>query len=86
LSGMLNLSHVVDELWFLTSDGRWHTRAGIVRKSSFEPDAVNAALSFLVKYGFARLSRGAGTKIRALRTPSPSSLARLISYLEFESD
>jgi hypothetical protein len=86
LSGILNASHVVDELWFLTSDGRWHTRTGIMKKSSFEPDAVNAALRFLVKYGFAKLSRGTGTKIRTLQTPSPDSIARLISYLAFEPE
>jgi hypothetical protein len=87
MKGILSVSlrpNVVDELWFLTRGGRWHTRQRIMKKSSFEPDAVNAALRFLVKYGFARLSRGAGRKIRTVRTPSPGSVARLISHLAFE--
>jgi hypothetical protein len=81
LSEMLN---VVDELWSLIRDTRWYTSQEIMRKSSFEPDAVKAAFHFLVKYGFAQLSRGAETRIRSLLTPAPGSVAKLVSYLAFE--
>jgi len=85
---MLKISSlsVVDELWSLANDGRWHTRRALIRKSSFEPDAVIAAIGFLVKYGFARSSRGTGTRIKATRVPSPNTMARLLSFLASEPE
>ena len=89
VEGMLKLSRlatVVDELWFLTRDGRWHTRRDLASESSFEPEAVNAALGFLVKYGFAQSSGGAEMTIRSIGGPSPSEVARMLSVLAFDSE
>jgi hypothetical protein len=82
--GVLRLSRlasVVDELWLLTRDGRWHTKRDLARKSSFKPEAVNAALGFLVKYGFAHSSGGAEMMIRVTGGPSPNEVASVLSVL-----
>lgn len=88
MEGVLKVSRlatVVDELWFLTRDGRWHTRRDLASESSFEPGAVNAALAFLVKYGFVHSSGGA-EMIRSIGGPSPSEVARVLSLLAFDSE
>jgi len=74
---------VVDELWSLAGDGRWHTVQDLIKKSSFNGEAVNDALNFLTKYGFAQLS-GAGKKamIRAVpMEPAPSVIAGILDLL-----
>jgi hypothetical protein len=84
--GVLKLSRlasVVDELWLLTRDGRWHTKRDLARKSSFKPEAVNAAVAFLVKYGFAHSSMGPEMSIRAAGGPSPNDVAKVLSVLTF---
>jgi hypothetical protein len=78
------LASVVDELWDLTRDGRWHSRSALARRSSFEPDAVNAAVGFLVKYGFAQSSGGTETRIRLTGGPSPGEVARALSVLAYD--
>ena len=80
------LATVVDELWFLTRDGRWHTRQDLTRKSSFDPEAVNAALGFLVKYGFAQSSEGAEMMIRVTGGPSPNDVASVLSVLALNNE
>lgn len=84
MEGVLKLARlatVVDELWFLTRDGRWHTRRDLAGESSFEPEAVNAALRFLVKYGFAESSGGAEMMIKVTGGPSPNEVASVLSVL-----
>jgi len=86
---VLNISRlatVVDELWFLARDGRWHTRRDLASESSFEPEAVNAALGFLVKYGFAQASAGAEMTIRVPGSPSPNEVASMLSVLALDNE
>jgi hypothetical protein len=79
------LASVVDELWILTKDGRWHSRSCLAKKSSFEAEAVNAALGFLVKYGFAQSSGGADMRIRLTGGPSPNEVARALWVLAYDN-
>jgi hypothetical protein len=83
---MSRLATVVDELWLLTRDGRWHTKRDLTRKSSFKPEAVNAALGFLVKYGFAQSSGQAEMMIRVTGGPSPNDVASVLSHLALGSE
>ena len=85
--GLLKLSrlpNVVDELWSLTRDGRWHSRKALSRESSFKSPAVYAALRFLVNYGFVQSSGQAGLRVRAVGGPSPKEIARMLSALLFD--
>jgi hypothetical protein len=75
---------VVDELWSLTGDGRWHSTRTLVRESSFGPEAVNAALDFLVKYGFVQSSGDVEMRVRLAGGPSPSEVVRVLSALAFQ--
>jgi DNA-binding transcriptional regulator YhcF (GntR family) len=75
------LANVVDEVWSLTVDGRWHSRKTLAEESSFDPSAVNAALSFLVRYGFVQSSGEAGMRVRAVGGPSPKETVRMLSAL-----
>ena len=89
LKGLLNMSRlatVVDELWFLIRDGRWRTKWDLASESSFEPEAVNAALGFLVKYGFAQASAGAEMTIRVPGSPSPNEVASMLSVLALDNE
>jgi hypothetical protein len=89
VEGVLKLSRlatVVDELWFLTMDGRWHTRQDLAGESSFEPEAVNAALRFLVKYGFAQSLGEAEERIRRNDCPSPEEVAGMLASLVFDEE
>ena len=70
---------VIDEVWTLAGDGAWHTIQALLRKSSFEPEAVHAALSFLTKYGFAQTSGdGEEAKIKVTLGPSPKEIAGIL--------
>jgi len=89
VEGMLKVSRlatVVDELWSLTRDGRWHTRRALTRESSFNPEVVNAALGFLVKYCFIQSSGGVEMRIRGSEGPSPNEVARVLSVLAFDNE
>jgi hypothetical protein len=89
VEGALKLSRlatVLDELWFLARDGRWHTRQDLASESSFEPEAVNAALGFLVKYGFAQSLGGAEMMIRVTGGPSPNEVASVLSVLALDNE
>lgn len=83
---LARLATVVDELWFLTRDGRWHTERDLTRESSFKPEAVNAGLGFLVKYGFAQSSEGAEMMIRVTGGPSPNDVASVLSVLALSKE
>jgi hypothetical protein len=80
------LTTVVDELWSLTRDGRWHTRRALTRESSFNPQVVNAALAFLAKYGFIESSGEAEMRIRGSEGPSPNEVAKALSVLAFDNE
>ena len=78
---------VVDELWSLTRDGRWHSRRALTRRSSFKTEAVNAGLVFLVKYGFAQASGQGEMRIRVIGgTASPSEVAKMLSALAMDDE
>ena len=68
----------------MTSDGRWHSKKRLARKSAFKPPAVNAALGFLVKYGFIQSSGGAGIRFRAVGGPSPKQVASMLLGVAFD--
>jgi hypothetical protein len=74
---------VIDELWSLARDGRWHSKRSLAKESSFRPEIVRSALSFLVKYGFAQLSGDGNGKIRISNGPSPAEVASLLRPLTF---
>lgn len=77
---------VVDELWSLTGDGRWHSTRALVQRSSFRPQVVNAALGFLVKYGFVQVSGDVETRVRMAGGPSPGEVAKVLSALVFQNE
>ena len=88
MEAMLRLSRfasVVDELWSLTGDGRWHSTRALVQRSSFNPEVVNAALGFLVKYGFVQSSGDVEAMVRMAGGPSPGEVARVLSALTFQN-
>ena len=76
---------VVDELWSLTGDGRWHSVRTLVQRSSFKPEVVNAALGFLVKYGFVYSSGDVEMRVRMAGGPSPGEVAKVLSALAFQT-
>lgn len=76
---------VVDELWSLTGDGRWHSARTLVQRSSFKPEVVNAALGFLVKYGFVHSSGDTEMRVRMVGGPSPGEVARVLSALALQN-
>ena len=43
----------VDAVWIAGGDGQWRTAASITEDVPFKSDEVQAALDFLVRYGFA---------------------------------
>jgi len=70
---------VIDEVWSLAGDGAWHTIQALLRESSFEPEAVYAALGFLTKYGFAKASgRGEEARIKVTVGPAPKEIAGVL--------
>ena len=77
---------VVDELWSLTGDGQWHSARALVQRSSFKPDVVNAALEFLVKYGFVQSSGDMEMRVMMVGGPSPGEVAKVLSVLAFENE
>lgn|GEM_PF-2813315 len=74
--------NVIDELWLMTGDGRWHTQGSLARDSSFNPDMVWEGLRFLVKYGFAQSCDGAVTSVRRAIGPSPRETALILNGFE----
>ena len=77
---------VVDELWSLTGDGKWHSTRTLLRRSSFKPEVVNAALGFLARYGFVQLSGDVELRVRIAGGPSPSEVAGVLSALTFKNE
>ena len=86
MSKLSQIANVVDEVWSMTSDGRWHSRKALARKSAFKPSTVNAALGFLVKYGFIQSSGGARIRVRVVRGPSPKEVASMLLGVAFDDE
>jgi len=84
LPKLSQLANVVDEVWSITSDGKWHSRKTLARKSAFKPSRVNAALGFLVKYGFVQSSRGGEIRVKAVAGPSPKEVASVLLGVVFD--
>jgi hypothetical protein len=82
---LARFASVVDELWSLGGDGRWHSTRTLVKRSSFNSEVVNAALEFLVKYGFVQSSGDAEMRVRMAGGPAPGEVARVLAALAFQN-
>ena len=82
---LARFASVVDELWSLTGDGRWHSTRALAQRSAFRSEVVTAALSFLVKYGFVQSSGDVEMRVRMAGGPSPGEVAKVLSALTFQS-
>jgi hypothetical protein len=79
-------ANVIDELWSLAQDNRWHGQRALARMSDFNAEVVWAALGFLVKYGFAQVSGDGKRRIRITAGPSPRQVASILRGLVPGSD
>ena len=77
---------VIDRIWSIAADGRWHSRRSLVDQIPVKPTEVVAALDFLVKYGFAKSSTAGGKKFRMItRGPSPMEAANLLRAVQIDA-
>ena len=73
---------VVDAVWLVGRDGRWHTQSDFAKRAGFRDDDVAGVLDFLVKYGFAQSSSPAERKFkRIMNGPSPMKAAEILRAL-----
>ena len=78
---------VIDRVWLVASDGRWHSRRDLVQQTRFDGEEIKAALRFLVKYGFAESSIAGQEKFRMITDgPSPMEAANLLRAVEQQAD
>jgi hypothetical protein len=40
---------VIDRVWLVASDGRWHSRRDLVQQTRFDGEEIKAALRFLME-------------------------------------
>ena len=70
---------VIDRVWMVAADGRWHSRRGLAQKTQLDREEVMAALRFLVKHGFAESSTAKEGKFRMITDgPSPAEAAKIL--------
>jgi len=74
---------VVDAVWMAGRDGQWWTAASIAEEVPFRSDEIQAALDFLVRYGFAESCVVGDKWFRMIPdTPSPiEAVCALLSVL-----
>lgn len=73
---------LVDMVWSLAGDGRWHTRNDLEKHVPFSPKELSAVVDFLVKYGFAQLSVKRVKRFKmVVDCPSPMEAANILESL-----
>jgi hypothetical protein len=74
---------VIDTVWATAADGNWRLRRTLVDKLSFQPEEIQAALDFLLKYGFAQSSKLGEEAFRMIKEgPSPMEAAKVLRALQ----
>jgi hypothetical protein len=74
---------VIDRVWLVAADGRWHSRRGLAQQTQLDGEEIMAALRFLVKHGFAESSTAKEGKFRTIMGgPSPAEAAKILWALE----
>ncbi len=77
---------VIDKIWSIAADGRWHSRRSLIDQIPFKATEVVAALDFLVKYGFAESSTAGEEKFRMITDgPSPMEAANLLRAVQIDA-
>jgi hypothetical protein len=80
-------AEVVDRVWMVAADGRWHSRRGLAQQTQLDGEDIMAALRFLVKYGFAEPSTAGERRFRMITDgPSPSETARILQAVDEKAD
>lgn len=78
ISGISGID-VIQRVWLVGRDRGWHSPEELAEMLPLNTRIVEAALDFLVKYGFAETSGGTARKVRINPfTPSPCELARFV--------
>ena len=78
---------VIDRVWMVAADGRWHSRRGLAQQTQLEGEEIMAALRFLVKYGFAESSTAKEERFRMITNgPSPAEAAKILWAFGKEPD
>ena len=73
---------LVDLVWAVVHDSRWHTAEEIARRVHSPIERVLFVLTFLEEYGFARSSSFPVRKFRVNPgTPSPSAVVHGLRFL-----
>jgi len=78
---------MIDRVWMIAADGRWHSRRGLAHQTQLDGEEIMAALRFLVKYGFAESSTAKEERYRIIPGgPSPAEAAKVLWALGKEPD
>jgi len=81
---LLARADVIDTIWATAADGNWHLRRTLANKFSFQPEEIQAALDFLLKYGFVQSSTHGEEAFRMIMEgPSPMEAAKVLQTLRF---
>ena len=72
---------LIDAIWSVAHDGRWHTPDDLARGLPFGVDRISEALDFLWRFGFAELSATRGFRMSSTG-PSPREVAGIIRRME----
>ena len=75
--------NLADLLWNAARDGMWHTPDEVFQRMPFKEGAIQTALNFLVKYGFAQLdaTKGPNAFRMKMSSPSPMETVRILRSL-----
>jgi len=78
---------VIDRVWLVAVDGRWHYRRGLAQQTQLDGEEIMAALRFLLKYGFAESSTAVEGRFRTITDgPSPSETANILQAVDEKAD
>jgi len=78
---------VIDRVWLVAADGRWHTRRGLAQQTQLDGEEIMAALRFLLKYGFAESSTAVEGRFRTITDgPSPSETPNILQAVDEKAD
>ncbi len=73
---------VVEQVWSLASDARWHSPEELAWRLYLRPWQVKVVLDFLAKYGFLEWKAGFVRKNRiSAVVPSPGELRRILAFV-----
>jgi hypothetical protein len=78
----LHEANLLEMVWAIIRDGRWHSRRSISKRIPARKGDVGAALDFMAKYGFTDSSAGREEKYKLVADgPSPDEVAWLLCSL-----